>query len=60
VIPHTLNKIPAMIDAAIQATIYTGPLDERQLQVTHRRFPQFNVRARIRLTLPLCRTPSGP
>lgn len=26
----------------------------------HRRFPQFNVRARIRLTRPLCRTPLGP
>jgi predicted DNA-binding transcriptional regulator YafY len=36
VIPHTLNKIPAPIDAAIQATIYTGLLDERQLQVTYR------------------------
>src|SRR6202043_2817694 len=25
-----------------------------------RRFPQFNIRARSRLALPLCRTPSGP
>jgi len=25
-----------------------------------RRFPQFNVRARNRLALPLCRTPPGP
>src|SRR5215468_40006 len=25
-----------------------------------RRFPQFSVRARNRLALPLCRTPSGP
>jgi hypothetical protein len=26
----------------------------------HRRFPQFNVRAQIMLTLPLCRTLPGP
>lgn len=36
VIPHTLNKIPASIDSAIQATIYNGLLHERQLQVTYR------------------------
>jgi len=26
----------------------------------HRRFPQFNARARTRLALPLCRTPLDP
>jgi predicted DNA-binding transcriptional regulator YafY len=36
VIPHTLNKVPAPIDSDIQATIYTGLLNERQLQVTYR------------------------
>lgn len=36
VIPHTLNKVPAPIDPDIQATIYTGLLNERQLQVTYR------------------------
>ncbi len=36
VIPHTLNKIPAPIDPDIQATIYNGLLDERQLEVTYR------------------------
>lgn len=36
VIPHTLHKIPAPIDPAIQATIYNGLLHERQLEVTYR------------------------
>lgn len=36
VIPHTLNKIPAPIDPDIQATIYNGLLNERQLEVTYR------------------------
>jgi predicted DNA-binding transcriptional regulator YafY len=36
VIPHTLNKIPAPIDPAIQSTIYDGLLNERQLEVTYR------------------------
>ena len=36
VIPHTLNKVPAPINPDIQATIYTGLLNERQLQVTYR------------------------
>ena len=36
VIPHTLNKIPAPIDTDIQATIYNGLLNERQLEVTYR------------------------
>lgn len=36
VIPHTLNKVPAPINSDIQTTIYTGLLDERQLQVTYR------------------------
>lgn len=36
VIPHTLNKIPAPIDPDIQATIYTGLLNEKQLQLTYR------------------------
>lgn len=36
VIPHTLNKVPAPINADIQATIYTGLLHERQLQLTYR------------------------
>jgi predicted DNA-binding transcriptional regulator YafY len=36
VVPHTLNKIPAPIDPDIQATIYNGLLNERQLQVTYR------------------------
>jgi predicted DNA-binding transcriptional regulator YafY len=36
VIPHTLNKIPAPIDAGIQSTIYDGLLNERQIEVTYR------------------------
>jgi len=36
VIPHTLNKVPAPIDPEIQSTIYTGLLNEKQLQVTYR------------------------
>ena len=36
VIPHTLNKVPAPIDADIQATIYNGLLNEKQIQVTYR------------------------
>lgn len=36
VIPHTLNKVPAPIDPDIQATIYNGLLNERQLEVTYR------------------------
>ncbi len=36
VIPHTLNKIPAPIDPDIQATIYNGLLNERQIEVTYR------------------------
>ncbi len=36
VIPHTLNKIPAPIDPDIQATIYDGLLNERQMEVTYR------------------------
>jgi predicted DNA-binding transcriptional regulator YafY len=36
VVPHTLNKIPAPIDPAIQATVYDGLLNERQLEVTYR------------------------
>jgi predicted DNA-binding transcriptional regulator YafY len=36
VIPHTLNKIPAPIDPDIQATIYDGLLNERQIEVTYR------------------------
>ena len=36
VVPHSLNKIPAPIDAEIQATIYNGLLDERQIEVTYR------------------------
>lgn len=36
VIPHTLNKIPAPIDPDIQATMYNGLLNERQLEVTYR------------------------
>lgn len=36
VIPHTLNKVPAPIDPEIQATIYTGLLNERQIEVTYR------------------------
>ena len=36
VIPHTLNRIPAAIDPDIQATIYNGLLNERQIVVTYR------------------------
>jgi len=36
VIPHTLNKVPAPIDPVIQATIYNGLLNEKQIQVTYR------------------------
>ena len=36
VIPHTLNKVPAKVDQAIQATIYEGLLQGKQLQVTYR------------------------
>lgn len=36
VVSHTLNKIPAPIDPAIQATIYNGLLNERQIEVTYR------------------------
>jgi len=34
VVPHTLNKIPALIDSDIQSTIYNGLLHEHQLEVT--------------------------
>jgi len=40
VVPHTLNKIPAPIDPDIQATIYNGLLNEKQLEVTYRRTKQ--------------------
>ena len=36
VVPHTLNKIPALIDSDIQSTIYNGLLHEQQLEVTYR------------------------
>lgn len=36
VVPSTLHKIPAPIDAEIQATIYNGLLGERQIEVTYR------------------------
>lgn len=36
VVPHTFNKIPAPIDADIQATIYNGLLNEKQIEVTYR------------------------
>jgi predicted DNA-binding transcriptional regulator YafY len=36
VVPGTLHKIPAPIDSDIQATIYNGLLDERQIEVTYR------------------------
>lgn len=36
VVPHTLNKMPAPINPDIQATIYDGLLNERQLEVTYR------------------------
>ncbi len=36
VIPHTLNKIPAPINGDIQAIIYDGLLNERQVKVTYR------------------------
>jgi predicted DNA-binding transcriptional regulator YafY len=36
VIPHTLNKVPAPIDPDIQAAIYNGLLNEKQIQVTYR------------------------
>jgi predicted DNA-binding transcriptional regulator YafY len=35
VVPHSLNKIPAPIDTEIQATIYNGLLNERQIEVTY-------------------------
>ena len=35
VVPHSLNKIPAPIDTEIQATIYSGLLNERQIEVTY-------------------------
>jgi predicted DNA-binding transcriptional regulator YafY len=36
VIPHTLNRVPAPIDPEIQATIYSGLLNEKQIQMTYR------------------------
>ena len=36
VVPGSLNKIPAPIDPDIQATVYNGLLDERQIEVTYR------------------------
>jgi predicted DNA-binding transcriptional regulator YafY len=36
VVPHTLNKVPAVIDPDTQATIYNALLEERQLEVTYR------------------------
>jgi predicted DNA-binding transcriptional regulator YafY len=36
VVPHTLNKIPAKIDPSIQATIYSGLLNDKQVLVTYR------------------------
>ena len=36
VISHTLSKIPAPINPDIQATIYNGLLNERQIKVTYR------------------------
>jgi predicted DNA-binding transcriptional regulator YafY len=35
VIPHSLNKIPAPIDTEIQATIYNGLLNEKQIEITY-------------------------
>ena len=36
VIPHTLNKVSAAIHPDIQSTIYSGLLNEKQIQVTYR------------------------
>ncbi len=36
VIPHSFNRIPTQIDPDIQATIYSGLLAEKQLEVTYR------------------------
>jgi len=36
VIPHTFYKVPAQIDAEIQATLYNALLHDRQLEVTYR------------------------
>ena len=36
VVPHTLNKVPAPIDADIQATVYNALLQEQQLEVNYR------------------------
>lgn len=36
VVPHTFNKVPAPIDAGIQATIYNGLLNEKQIEVAYR------------------------
>lgn len=36
VIPHSFNRIPTQIDPNIQATIYSGLLAEKQLEVTYR------------------------
>ena len=36
VVPGSLNKIPEPIDPGIQATVYNGLLDERQIEVTYR------------------------
>ncbi len=36
VVPHTLNKVAAPIDSAIQETIYNALLLEQQLEVTYR------------------------
>lgn len=36
VVPHSLNKLPTVIAPHIQATIYDGIMQERQLQVTYR------------------------
>lgn len=35
VVPGSLNKIPTPIDPDIQATVYNGLLDERQIEVTY-------------------------
>jgi predicted DNA-binding transcriptional regulator YafY len=36
VVPHAFNKVPAPIDAGIQATIYNGLLNEKQIAVNYR------------------------
>ncbi len=36
VIPHSFNRIPTQINPDIQATIYSGLLAEKQLEVTYR------------------------